>query len=363
MQTKMTVWKMNEPINEARRDQLASELERSKTFAEMCLNRGLQTKEAVEAFINPSASLFGDPSEFHDMEKAVERIMAAVAQNQKITVYGDYDTDGVTSTAILYEALELLGGQVDYFIPNRFKEGYGPNTDAFDQLIDDGTQLIITVDNGISGHDAISHAKSRGVDVIVTDHHECPDILPDAYAIVHPRHPEKQYTTPDLSGAGVSMKVAHALLGDNPVEFIELAAIGTIADLVSLTGENRAIAFYGLKALQQTQRLGMLALMQASNINPESVDEETVGFQLAPPINAVGRLGDASLVVDLLTTFDEELAFELSSKVLQQNDERKAIVETITEEALAMAEDKQDQSLMILAKQDWHEGVLGIVAS
>ena len=363
MQNKMTVWKINEEIDETRRDQLASELGKSRTFAELCVRRGLQTKEEVEAFIQPSLDLFGDPSTFHDMEKTVERIMAAVSSNEKITIYGDYDADGVTSTAILYEAVELLGGHVDYFIPNRFKEGYGPNVEAFDQLIDNGTQLIVTVDNGVSGHEAIAHAKSRGVDVIVTDHHECPEVLPEAYAIIHPRHPEKQYITKDLAGAGVSMKVAHALLGETPMEFLELAAIGTIADLVSLTGENRAIAYYGLKALQQSQRLGLIALMQSSNIKPESVDEETVGFQLAPPINAVGRLGDASLVVDLLTTFDEEKAFKLSGDVLAKNDERKAIVETITEEALQMAEEKQDQSLMILAKKGWHEGVLGIVAS
>ncbi|GEK88128.1 single-stranded-DNA-specific exonuclease [Alkalibacterium putridalgicola] len=363
MQNKKTVWKLNKQIDEAKRDQLASELGRSKTFAELCLKRGLETKEAVEQFITPSMDLIGDPFLFYDMEKAVERIMAAVGSHEQITVYGDYDADGVTSTAILYEAIELLGGQVDYFIPNRFKEGYGPNVEAFDQLIDNGTHLIVTVDNGVSGHEAISHARSRGVDVIVTDHHECPDVLPEAYAVIHPRHPEQHYTTPDLSGAGVSMKMAQALLGENSMEFLELAAIGTIADLVSLTGENRAIAYYGLKVLQQTQRLGLIALMQASNIKPESVDEETVGFQLAPPINAVGRLGDASLVVDLLTTFDEEKALKLSNEILAKNNERKAIVEAITEEAMIMAEHKKNQSLMVLAKKNWHEGVLGIVAS
>ncbi|SFB89156.1 single-stranded-DNA-specific exonuclease [Alkalibacterium subtropicum] len=363
MQNKVTIWKLNEETAEVRRDQLAAELGKSRTFAELCLKRGLDTKEAVDSFITPSLDLIGDPFLFHDMEKAVERIMAAVSGSEKITIYGDYDADGVTSTAILYEAIELLGGQVDYFIPNRFKEGYGPNIEAFDLLIDSGTQLIVTVDNGVSGHEAISHARSRGVDVIVSDHHECPEVLPEAYAIIHPRHPEKHYSTPDLSGAGVSMKLAHALLGENPTEFLELAAIGTIADLVSLTGENRAIAYYGLNVLKQTQRLGLIALMQSGNIKPEAVNEETVGFQLAPPINAVGRLGDASVVVDLLTTFDEEKAFKLSKEILSKNDERKAIVETITKEALIMAEEKKDQAMMVLAQKNWHEGVLGIVAS
>lgn len=358
-----TIWNHNNQIDETLSKQLATELDKSEVFARLCLSKGLKTKKDVEEFITPDMNMIGDPFSFFDMEKVVERIKKAIINSEKITIYGDYDADGVTSTAILYEAIELLGGIVDYFIPNRFKEGYGPNTEAFNRLVDNGTQLIVTVDNGISGHEAIEHAKSKGIDVIVTDHHECPAKLPDAYGIIHPRHPEKMYTTPDLSGAGVSLKVAHALLGENTAEFIELAAIGTIADLVSLTGENRAIAYYGLNSLKNTQRLGLIALMQSSNIKPDSIDEETVAFQLAPPINAVGRLDDASMVVDLLTTFDEEKAFKLSENILEKNKERKAIVEEITEEAMRMAEDKQEQSLMVLSKDNWHEGVLGIVAS
>ncbi|OJF95197.1 single-stranded-DNA-specific exonuclease RecJ [Alkalibacterium sp. 20] len=363
MQNSKTLWKYDEQTDESLIEKLALELDKSKTFIRLCAKRGLYTKEAILDFVEPNIDWLDDPFLFFDMEKAVDRIKRAVSNDEKITIYGDYDADGVTSTAILYEAVELLGGQVDYFIPNRFKEGYGPNVDAFDQLINNGTQLIVTVDNGISGHEAILHAQARDVDVIVTDHHECPQELPNAYAIVHPRHPKQHYSTPDLSGAGVSMKVAHALLGECPADFLELAAIGTIADLVSLKKENRAIAYFGLKALKQTQRLGLLALMQVSDIKPETIDEETIGFKLAPPINAVGRLGDASLVVDLLTTFDEEKAFKLSKEILLKNEERKEIVGKITEEALEMAKTKQSQSFLVLAKKNWHEGVLGIVAS
>ncbi|MFO8069842.1 MAG: single-stranded-DNA-specific exonuclease RecJ [Alkalibacterium sp.] len=358
-----TLWKFDEQADESLIEKLALELNKSKTFIGLCVARGLYTKEAIEEFVEPDQDWIDDPFLLFDMTKAVDRIKRAVSNNEKITIYGDYDADGVTSTAILYEAVELLGGQVDYFIPNRFKEGYGPNVDAFDQLISNGTQLIVTVDNGISGHQAILHARSRDVDVIVTDHHECPEDLPDAFAIVHPRHPNQHYSTPDLSGAGVSLKVAHALLGECPMEFLELAAIGTIADLVSLKKENRAIAYFGLKALKQTQRLGLIALMQVSDLKPETIDEETIGFKLAPPINAVGRLGDASLVVDLLTTFDEEKAFKLSKEILAKNDERKEIVESITKEAFDLAKTKQSQPLLVLAKKNWHEGVLGIVAS
>lgn len=363
MQTKKTLWKTTKEMDETLVRRLATEMNTSKTLIRLCISRGLDTKESIEHFMNPNIDWIDDPFLLFDMEKAVDRIKRAVTNDEKITIYGDYDADGATSTAILYEAIELLGGQVEYFIPNRFKEGYGPNINAFDELINSGTQLIVTVDNGISGHDAISHAQSRGVDVVVTDHHECPNILPDAYAIVHPRHPKLMYTTPDLSGAGVSLKVAHALLGECPMEFFELAAIGTIADLVSLTKENRAIVYLGLKALQQTQRLGLLALMQESDLKPNTIDEEVVGFKLAPPINAVGRLGEAAIVVDLLTTFDDEEAFKLSKEILLKNEERKKIVEIITQEALAQAKMKEDQSLLVLIQENWHEGVLGIVAS
>lgn len=360
---KTTVWNLNDQLDETAIGHLAEETSKSKTFIRLCVSRGLDTAEAIEHFIKPDVNWMDDPFLLSDMKKTVDRILTAVSENEKITIYGDYDADGVTSTAILYEAIELLGGQVDYFIPNRFIEGYGPNVDAFDQLIENGTQLIVTVDNGIAGHEAISHAVSKGIDVIVTDHHECPAELPEAYAIVHPRHPEKHYSTPDLSGAGVSMKVAHALLGELPNEFLELAAIGTIADLVSLKKENRAIAYFGLEALKQTQRIGLMALMQVSDIKPTAVDEEVIGFKLAPPINAVGRLGDASVVVDLLTTFDDEEAFRLSKEVLAKNEERKEIVEKITEEALIQAQANDEQSFLVLFQENWHEGVLGIVAS
>ncbi|MCC5894908.1 MAG: single-stranded-DNA-specific exonuclease RecJ [Alkalibacterium sp.] len=358
-----TTWRDMVNGDEEKIEQLSNELNHSKTFIRLCLNRGLTTKEEINGFIEPSIDWFHDPYDLWDMKKTIEKIQAAIASHQKITVYGDYDADGVTSTVIMYEAIELLGGQVDYFIPNRFKEGYGPNIEAFEQLIENGTELIVTVDNGIAGHEAIDRANELGVDVIVTDHHECPETLPDAYSIIHPNHPNGHYPFKELAGAGVSLKVAEALLGEIPEELLELAMIGTIADVVSLTDENRAIAYFGLKLIKRTQRLGLLSLLAKADIKLGDIDEEVIGFKLAPPINAVGRLGDASIVVDLLTTFDEEKAAEISDTILNKNSERKEIVERITKEAMGQLEDHKDDTIIVLKDADWHQGVLGIVAS
>ncbi|EXJ24153.1 Single-stranded-DNA-specific exonuclease RecJ [Alkalibacterium sp. AK22] len=357
-----TTWKESQ-IDEDMLSTLAAQMKQSKTFIRLCLHRGLNSKEAIEHFVSPTREWFHNPFDMTGMEKTVHRIQEAVEKRQQITVYGDYDADGITSTVIMYEAIELLGGTVDYYIPNRFTDGYGPNVDAFERLIAKGTELIITVDNGIAGHEAIDYANKAGVDVIVTDHHECPETLPNAYSIVHPNHPDGHYPFKQLAGAGVSLKVAEALLQEIPEELLELAMIGTIADLVPLEDENRAIAYFGLQLIARTQRLGLLAFLQQAGIRPEDMDEEGVGFKLAPPFNAAGRLGEASIVVDLLTTFDEERAQELSQSVLASNNERKEIVEKITAEALEKVEECKLDPVIILSHENWHQGVLGIVAS
>src|SRR5699024_759939 len=205
-------------------------------------------------------SWFHDPFLLHDMDKGMEGIISALASNETITVDGDCDADGMTSTALLVEALDSLDANVYYYLLNSFIEGYGPNTQAFDKIIKDGTSLIITVDNGVAGHQAIEFAQNKQVDVIVTDHHELPENLPDAYAIIHPKHPKGNYPFSDLAGVGVTLKVVTALIGELPVEMLDIAAIGTVADLVSLTDENRAIVFFGLQMLQNTQREGLLQL-------------------------------------------------------------------------------------------------------
>jgi single-stranded-DNA-specific exonuclease len=357
-------WNVKEAPDSQVVQRLAEELQASPLFVELCMQRGLHTKEEIEHFLHPDETWFHDPFLMHDMQKACERLMQAIEAGEQITVYGDYDADGVTSTSIMLETIEMLGGVANFFIPNRFKEGYGPNKDAFERLIEEGTQLILTVDNGVAGNEAIAYAMEQGVDVIVTDHHELPDELPNAFAMVHPKHPEGEYPFKELAGAGVALKLATALLGELPVEFLDLATIGTVADLVSLTDENRAIVTFGLKILKETQRFGLLALLKECEVKSNEVDETTIGFKIGPRLNAIGRLGDASPAVELLTTFDDEKALNLAQTIHQQNEERKALVSQIVEEARELIKEQDpSHSIYVLAKEGWHEGVLGIVAS
>lgn len=287
-----------------------------------------------------------------------------MGENLTITSKDYLSLYGVTSTAVLKETIEMIGGEVNYYIPNRFTDGYGPNTAAFERLIEQGTQLIVTCDNGVSGHAAIDRAKNLGIDVIITDHHELPNTLPDAYAVIHPRHPKGSYPFGELAGVGVAFKLATALLGEIPIELLDLVALGTIADLVSLTDENRALVKQGVLVLKNTQRIGLTALFKLAKIKREEIDEETIGFIIAPRLNAVGRLGDAAPAVELLTTFDDETALALAQLVQEKNIERQAYVSTITNEAFEMIEKLPTTSdVYVLAKEGWHEGVLGIVAS
>ena len=340
------------------------ELHLDSHLAPLLWERQVRTKEELHAFFSPSLSSLHDPYLLYDMEKTIQRIQSAVENNETILIYGDYDADGITSTTVMKEAIELIGGNVSYYLPNRFEDGYGPNIDKYRYFIEEEqVQLIVTVDNGVSGHEAIAYAKEKGIDVIVTDHHEMPDTLPEAFSIIHPRHPMGNYPFGDLAGVGVAFKVATALLGDIPVESLDLVAIGTIADLVSLTNENRTLVKMGLDIMKQTERVGLLALASVSKADLTKASSELIGFTLAPRLNAIGRLGDASPGVELLSTFDEEEADTLAIFIQQQNTERQKIVKEITNEALEMVRELEPHPIQILIKEGWHEGVLGIVAS
>lgn len=358
-------WKLvSQQIDKDKIQELSESLGSSELFATLLMNRGFDTKEKVTQFLQPDETWIHDPFLMQDMEKAVERITQAIEAGELIVIYGDYDADGVTSTSVLKETLEMLGAEVDFYIPNRFTDGYGPNLQAFERIIENGAGLILTCDNGVSGHEAIERANELGVDVVVTDHHELPDTLPNAYAIVHPRHPNGAYPFGDLAGVGVAFKLATALLGEFPVELLDLVAIGTIADLVSLTGENRALVMQGLGVLKVSERIGLGALIKIAGVSQETITEETIGFTLAPRLNAVGRLGDAGPAVELLTTFDEEEAGALAKLINQKNEERQAFVADITEEAFQMIQQQTKMpAVQLLAGKGWHEGVLGIVAS
>lgn len=322
--------------------------------------RNIRTAEALDAFLSTDLQYLHDPFLFHDMDKAVERIHEAILNGEQILIYGDYDADGITSTTVLKETLELLGAEAEYYLPNRFTDGYGPNITVYQEKIAAGTQLIITVDNGVSGHEAIAYAQGQGVDVIVTDHHELPAELPEAFAIVHPRHPEGNYPFGDLAGVGVAFKVACALLEEVPVELLDLVAIGTIADMVSLTDENRLLVSNGLKMIQQTDRLGLNELLTVSGFKKRTVNETDIGFAIGPRLNAIGRLEDPNPAVRLLTTFDEEEAVTLAKTLDTINQQRKTFVEEIMKEAQEKIDPANHVHLVV--GDDWHEGVLGIVA-
>ena len=327
------------------------------------VSKGYTTQTDIEHLLSKE-ELFHDPMLLSDMEKAVSRIHKAIENSEKILVYGDYDADGVTSTTILVKTLESLGAQVGWYIPNRFTEGYGPSEGAFRNAHDEDVTLIITVDNGVQGHHEIDIANELGIDVIVTDHHEFGITKPNAYAIVHPMHPDFDYPFEYLAGVGVSYKLCKALKADLPDYFLGLVAIGTIADLVSLTDENRYMVKRGLNILNEKPSSGIKALLEVADYTDE-VSEQTVGFIIGPRLNAVGRLDDARLACELLMCEDSDEATFLAEEVDHFNTERKAIVETITEEALVLAQEQIDTNaqFLVLAKEDWNEGVLGIVAS
>lgn len=355
-------WKLTKPA-EYISDELTSKLKLTPIVKKILESKSIIDEQAIESIISDT-DVNHDALQLSDMTKAIERIKRAIANDEKILVYGDYDADGVTSTTILVTTLQLLDAQVGWHIPNRFTEGYGPNELAFRNAHDEGITLIITVDNGIQGHNEIKMVQDLGVDVIVTDHHEIGSTLPEAYAIVHPMHPSFNYPFQQLCGAGVAYKLAQALIENVPDYFKALVAIGTIADLVSLTDENRSLVKQGLKVLNDQCPTSVKALLKEAGYN-DNIDEETIGFIIGPRLNAVGRLDDASLACELLMTDDEEEAAFLAEQVEHFNRERKDIVATITEEAMAMAETKVKKGdlFLLLAKENWHEGVLGIVAS
>lgn len=364
MQSKFS-WRLEKTPDHQQVEALSNQLALQPTTVSLLVQRGFDTAEKIEHFLNPSMAQLHDPMELHDMDVAIQRIQDAIMNGEKIVIYGDYDVDGLTSTTIMKEAIEMLGGEVQWYIPNRFTDGYGPNLEAYQRLIAQGAQLIITVDNGIAGKEVVEYAEKQGVDVVVTDHHELPEALPDVTAVVHPRYPGSEYPFGDLSGAGVAFKVACALLEEVPEDLLDLAALGTVADLVSLTGENRILVTYGLKVLQHTTRVGLQVLYELAKIDPETITETTIGFGIGPRLNALGRMGDANEGVTLLSTLDEQEAQKLAGEIQEINGKRQKLVSEIAEEAEAIAQEPENQAAktLVIASEGWHEGVLGIVAS
>ena len=335
----------------------------SKNIAKILNARNITDMTSVKKYFSDEYEEGYDPFLMHDMQKAVDRINEAIENEEKILVYGDYDADGITSTVILVETLISMGANVSSYIPNRFEEGYGPNKEAFTKIINSGITLIITVDNGIAGVEEVDLANELGCDVIVTDHHKIQDTIPNAYAIIHPEHPEGNYPFKKLAGVGVAFKLAHALLEIFPDFLLDLVAIGTIADMVSITDENRIFVKQGLELINEDPRIGLKMLLELSGIDTK-IDEQTVGFYIAPKLNSIGRMDSAKLGLTFLMAEDPVTARALAEQIEQYNIERKQVTEDIVKDVINKIESSdKKQKNVIMVSGEYHEGVLGIVAS
>lgn len=352
---------------------------RHQLLAQLLFNRGLAEEGSIEAFLHPQYEAMHSPFLFRDMQKTVERIWRAVEQNEKIVVYGDYDADGVTATAILVQAFRYIGVEARWYMPDRFSEGYGLNLEAFQKLKQEGAEVVISVDCGTNAVDVADWCKANDIDLIITDHHEITGANPDAYSLVNPKNPGDAYPDSQITGAGVAYKVAVALLSDiekvkrrlesihaKYVEhwdkwLLDLASIGTVADCHSLFGENRTIVAFGLKVLQKTKWTGLRALLGLVSKN-QSYDTYTIGFLLAPRINAAGRLEHASVALDLLLSGNPEEADALVHSLDQINARRQELTQRLVSEAKEQALLQPDRKILVLSSPDWHKGVVGLVA-
>lgn len=354
----------------------------SRVLCDILVSRGYTDLPAVDRFIKKEDTAFFDPFLMADMERAVARIEQALAQNEPITVYGDYDVDGVTSVSVLVLYLRSRGASVDYYIPNRNGEGYGINRAALDTLSADGTRLIVTVDTGVTANDEIAYAHSLGMDVVVTDHHECPDILPDAEAVVNCRRQDCSYPFKELAGVGVVFKLVCAMEmlrhgGDVTCtdsvcrDFLDLVALGTVADVMPLVGENRLIVSVGLSLIEHHPRLGFSVLLDctasqsATRARKRRVNSSLVGFTIAPRLNAAGRLESASVAAELFLSESSERVREIAAYLCDVNarrqDEENIIASEATEELRAIG--AENDPVIVLASDHWHSGIIGIVSS
>lgn len=352
--------------DQSKTESLVRELNISRLTASLLVNRGLDTVEDARYFLFARKNEFHDPFLLKDMDKAVNRIKRAVETQEPVLVFGDYDADGVSSTTVMMKALQELGANATYYVPNRFTEGYGPNETAFKKAAEQRIRLIITVDTGISALHEADVAKELGIDLIITDHHEPGPVLPDAFAIIHPKLPGSVYPFKDLAGVGVAFKVAHALLGKLPEHLLEFAAIGTIADLVPLLDENRLIALNGIEQLKTSSTPGLHALLRVTKTERSAIDEETIGFLIGPRVNAAGRLGSADPAVKLMMSSDPEEAMMLAEEIDSLNKERQALVAEIAEEAIQEVDSRypvDENPVLVVGREGWNPGVIGIVAS
>jgi len=340
-------------------------------MAVLLLNRGVFDEQQLISYIKKGLDIVHNPFELNDMDKACERILEAVSNNEKITVYGDYDVDGITSTTIMTDFLEDIGADVDYYIPDRFKEGYGLNAIVINKIQKSGTKLLITVDCGITSIGEVELAKTLNLDVIITDHHTCKDELPKAVAVINPKRADSTYPFRELAGVGVAFKLILALAKkterstkDTFMKYVDLVTIGTIADVVPITDENRVIVDRGVAKLNNTENLGIKALLEVAGANDKEITSTTVAFLLSPRLNAAGRMENASISVKLLKAKDYDSAYQMAEYLDSLNRLRQQTERDIFDEALEMVYAMpEEQMVYVLSHTGWHGGVIGIVAS
>ena len=349
-------------------DELIKKYDLNEILARILVNKNLTEKEDIDLFMNPTRKDFHDPFLMPDMEIIVDRILKAIEGKEKIMIYGDYDADGITSITVLKSFLEERGLEVSSYIPNRLDEGYGLNKEAIKKIFDDGYRLVITVDCGISGIDEVDYANSLGIEVLITDHHEPAETLPNALAVVDAKRKDNKYPFNQLAGVGVVFKLIQAIsikLNLNEKEFLkylDIVCIGTISDIVPLVDENRVIAKLGLKLIAQTRNIGLKALLEV--IGFTNIDSTAVSFGLAPRINACGRMGDEQVALELFLSKDFAEAKKLALKLNEYNLERQTIEKKIFDEATEKIEkNEKDNTCIVVGNEGWHHGIIGIVAS
>ena len=351
---------------------LSSELGIDPVLARLLVQRGIGTFQEARAFFRPSLDNLHDPFLMKDMDKAVERVEAAVRSGEKILVYGDYDVDGTTAVSLVYSFLQRLTRNVDFYVPDRYDEGYGVSYKGIDWAADNGFGLIITLDCGIKANDKVSYAAGKGIDVIVCDHHLPENDLPAAVAVLDPKRSDCGYPFDDLSGCGVGFKLVQAYSQKNGIPFesliplLDLLVVSISSDLVSVVGENRILAHFGLKQLNENPRKGLLAMIHLSGLDPEHITIDDIVFKIGPRINAAGRMESGRMAVELLTAGSDEVAARIGSEINRYNNERKNIDREITREALEMVRSGNclsARNATIVYNPSWHKGVVGIVAS
>jgi single-stranded-DNA-specific exonuclease len=349
-------------------NKIMEEFNISEILAKLIISRNIEYDE-IKNFLVSDIDNLKDPFIMKDMDKFVERVSSAISNNEKICIYGDYDVDGITSITIMYKFLEELGAKVSFYLPDRLSEGYGLNKEAIDEILKDDIKLMITVDCGITAIDEIEYAKSLGIDVCITDHHECGETLPKAFAIVNPKQKDDISEFKFHAGVGIAFKCIMALSKKynldkySYIKYIDIVAVGTISDIVPLVGENRIIARFGIEAMKVTKNLGLSALLKL--VGDNEIDSLLISFAIAPRINACGRMGNAKLAVDLLLSKTTMEADRIALLLDKQNVIRQEVEKKIFDEALSIVEkNKQDYSnSIVLYNENWHNGVIGIVAS